>query len=67
MQYLEVSGAVRPLYLSLGIKGLNTEDQLSYLHLGVSCMYAYSAVDWMLVNNFSCCCQLQTYWALVCL
>ena len=31
MQRLEVSGAVRPIYRSLGIKGLKMEDKVSEL------------------------------------
>ena len=32
MQRLEVSGAVRPVYKSLGVKGLNLSDKRSKTH-----------------------------------
>ena len=36
MQTLEVSGAVRPLYGSLGVKGLKSKSDRKHIHKNIS-------------------------------
>ena len=38
MQHLEVSGAVRPIYVSLGVKHETVKEKIKYLKLGKYCI-----------------------------